>query len=66
MPEGPVNTYYSGIVREGPAKGKTLVSSRHKFTGDPAYKGGFYLHVERRGPEPAYWRWVPTKENGNG
>lgn len=52
---------YQGVVREGPLKGQTLAQTSPKR--DIQGGSGFYVWMAAKGPEAAWWRWVPKRES---
>lgn len=59
---------FTGLVREGPLRGKTLTHPHQRYEGkfqdaegEPVARG-FYVHRSARGPEPGYWQWVPSSK----
>lgn len=55
-----MTTYLTGIVRDGPKKGKTLTSGQRRI----AQPGGFYVYRAPKGPVPSEWIWIAEKKDG--
>lgn len=55
-----MTTYLTGIVRDGPKKGKTLTSGQRRI----AQPGGFYVYRAPKGPAPSEWIWIAEKKDG--
>lgn len=59
---------FTGLVKEGPLRGKTLTHPHQRYEGkfesaegEPVARG-FYVFRRASGPAPGEWKWIPTEK----